>query len=170
VNPLLPDYRYPSLAEIPIEEFASRGFKGALLDIDNTLVPYDVYDYVPEQNLAWIKRAEAAGVRCLLYSNATQWKIEKLREVSGLPGVPKVYKPAWKLLDKALGMVGCTREEALMIGDQCCTDMLGGNLAGVATILVEPLTPRDWIGTRIFRMIEWLVLPDRRPWNRKRRP
>jgi hypothetical protein len=168
VNPFKPDYRYPSLADIPIEEFAARGKRGALLDIDNTLVPYGRYDAIPPENKAWLERAEACGVKCLLYSNATQWKIDLLRKLTGLPGVPKVYKPAWALLARALEMIGCTRAEVVMVGDQICTDMLGGNLAGVDTILVEPLTDRDWPGTKVLRVIEWTVLPDRRPWVKKR--
>ena len=167
MNPFKPDYRYPSLADVPIEEFASRGFKGALLDIDNTLIEYGVYDVIPEQNLEWLKRAKAAGVQCLLYSNATQWKIELLVELTGLPAVPKVYKPAWKLMGKALEMIDCSKDEAILIGDQICTDILGGNWGGVTTVLVEPLTPKDWIGTKLLRMIEWFVLPHRRPWHRK---
>jgi HAD superfamily phosphatase (TIGR01668 family) len=169
VNPFKPDYRYPSLAEVPIEEFASRGIKGALLDLDNTLIPYGQYDSIPDFNLTWLARAKEAGVQCLLYSNATQRKIEKLQKISGLPGVPKVYKPAWKLLGKALDMLGCTKEQVILIGDQCCTDVLGGNLGGVETVLVEPLTGKDWIGTKLLRMIEWMVLPDRRPWGKRKR-
>jgi HAD superfamily phosphatase (TIGR01668 family) len=167
VNPFKPDYRYPSLADVPIEEFASRGFKGALIDIDNTLIEYGVYDVIPQQNLEWLKRAKAAGVQCLLYSNATQWKIELLVKLTDLPAVPKVYKPAWKLMGKALEMIDCSKDEAILIGDQICTDILGGNWGGVTTVLVEPLTPKDWIGTKLLRMIEWFVLPDRRPWYRK---
>lgn len=163
-----PKHRYGSLAEVPIEEFAARGIKGALLDIDNTLVPYHEYDSIPPENEAWIARAETLGVKCLLFSNATQWKIEKLKEVSGLPGVPKAYKPSMRLLPKALEILGCTKAEVVIIGDQVCTDILGGNMGKIETILVEPLTSKDWPGTKLLRMIEWIVLPDRRPWNRKK--
>lgn len=168
MNPFKPNYRYPSLAEVPIEEFAARGKRGALLDIDNTLVPYGRYDSIPPENAEWLQRAKACGVRCLLYSNATQWKIDVLMKVTGIPGVPKVYKPAWALLRKALGIIDCTKDQVILIGDQICTDTLGGNWGGVDTVLVEPITDRDWPGTLILRMIEWLVLPDRRPWVKKR--
>lgn len=168
MNPFLPDYRYPSLADLPVEEFAKAGKRGVLIDIDNTLVEYGVYDRLPPGNKEWLERAAACGVQCLLYSNATQWKIERMRELTGLPGVPKVYKPAYRLLGKALDMIGCTKEEVLMVGDQICTDILGGNLGGVDTVLVEPLTDKDWPGTKLLRMIEWLFLPDRRPWTPRR--
>ena len=161
------NYRYKSLADVPIEEFAAKGTRGVLVDIDNTLVPYGEYDKIPEQNMAWLKRADAVGVKVILYSNASQWKIDHLRKVSGLDGVPKAYKPSYWRLDKALELVGTTKEHALMIGDQLCTDCLGGNLSGVETVLVEPLIEADWWGTKILRLIEWIFLPDRRPWGRK---
>ena len=170
MNPFIPNYRFPSLAEVPIEKFANAGKRGALIDIDNTLVEYGVYDLLPDSNREWLNRASSCGVQCLLYSNATQWKIDKIRELTGLPGVPKVYKPAYKLLGKALKMLDCTKQEVIMIGDQICTDILGGNLAGVDTVLVEPLIEKDWPGTKLLRMIEWCVLPDRRPWAKKNRP
>ncbi len=170
MNPFKPDYRYPSLADVPIEEFAKAGKRGALLDIDNTLVPYGQYENLTPENKEWLDRAAACGVKCLLYSNASQRKIELVGKVTGLPGVPKVYKPAWKLLGKALAMIECSKDEVVLIGDQICTDMVGGNMGGVDTILVEPMTPKDWPGTKLLRMIEWFVLPDRRPWNRNPRP
>lgn len=163
---LIPDYRWPSLADIPIEKFADKGFKGALLDIDNTFCPYDQYDEIPPENAEWVKRAEAVGVKCVLYSNATQWKIEKIGKISGLAGVPKAYKPSHHRLPEALELLGCTKDEALAIGDQAVTDILGGNLGGCTTILVEPYTEKDWPGTKLLRLIEMCAIVDRRPWNR----
>ncbi len=161
-----PDYRYPSLADIPIEKFASRGIKGVLLDLDNTLIAYGEYDRVPDQNRQWLDRAEKSGVKCILYSNATQRKIYKLEKLTGLAGVPKAYKPSTKEISKALEILGATREEVLMVGDQWCTDILSGYFAGIVTILVEPMTPKDWWGTKILRMIEMFAIADRRPWSR----
>ena len=46
-----------------------------------------------------------------------------------------------------------------MIGDQLLTDMWGGNRCGLYTILVEPLSPREFIGTRVIsRPLEKIVL------------
>jgi uncharacterized protein len=158
-----PCNRYKSLADVPVEDLAAKGKRGVLLDIDNTLVPYGEYQNIPPQNIEWLKRAKDSGVQVLLYSNASQWKINKMREITGLNGVPKAYKPSWRLLNKALSIMGVTKDQAIMIGDQLCTDILGGNFANVDTILVEPLTEKDWWGTKILRAIEQMFLPDRRP-------
>jgi len=165
VKSFQPSYRYKTLADVPIEELAAEGIRGVLLDIDNTLVPYGEYERIPARNLEWLKRAEAVGVKVLLYSNASQWKIDRIGAVSGLSGVPKAYKPSWRLLDRALAILGATKDQVIMVGDQLCTDILGGNWCGVKTVLVEPIVEKDWPGTKILRLIEWIFLPDRRPWR-----
>jgi uncharacterized protein len=168
VRAFCPTFRYKTLADVPIEEFAKKGYRGVLLDIDNTLVPYGDYDKIPDQNRDWLKRAGVAGVKVILYSNASQWKIEYLKKVSGLDGVPKAYKPSALRLQKALDMAGVTKEQALMIGDQLCTDCFGGSLWNVTTVMVEPMIEKDWWGTKILRLIEWMFMPDRRPWGKRR--
>lgn len=164
-----PTHRYKTLAEVPIEEFANKGIRGVLLDIDNTLIRYGDHDAIPPENIEWLKRASAVGVKVLLYSNASQWKISHIKKLSGLPAVPKAYKPSWHMLSKALSIMEIEKKEALMIGDQLCTDIFGGNLCGIETVLVEPMCSNDWIGTKLLRLIEWIFLPDRRPWNQKPR-
>jgi predicted HAD superfamily phosphohydrolase YqeG len=49
-----------------------------------------------------------------------------------------------------------------VVGDQLFTDVLGAKLSGLSSILTHPIVPRDWLGTRILRMLERLVL-GRRP-------
>ena len=41
-----------------------------------------------------------------------------------------------------------------IIGDQLLTDILGWNRVGIITILVDPLTQKDFILTKIFRAME----------------
>ncbi|WP_242848766.1 HAD hydrolase-like protein [Syntrophomonas palmitatica] len=45
-----------------------------------------------------------------------------------------------------------------VIGDQIFTDVLGGNRAGLYTILVTPLARREFMGTKISRSMEFFVL------------
>ncbi len=53
---------------------------------------------------------------------------------------------------------GARPEETAMIGDQLLTDIRGGNRCGLYTILVMPINPREWWGTKLNRGIEWLLL------------
>ena len=54
--------------------------------------------------------------------------------------------------------MGLQKEETAVIGDQLFTDILGGNRAGLFTILVVPLDRREFFGTKISRMMEKLVM------------
>ena len=45
-----------------------------------------------------------------------------------------------------------------VIGDQIFTDILGGNILGLYTILVDPISSKEFFWTRLMRMAEALVL------------
>jgi len=45
----------------------------------------------------------------------------------------------------------------VVIGDQLLTDILGGKLAGLYTILVEPLSSREARRTKFNRLMERLL-------------
>ena len=54
--------------------------------------------------------------------------------------------------------MACKKEEAVIVGDQIFTDVYGGNLVGIQTILVQPVSDRDEWKTKIKRGIEKRVI------------
>ncbi|MDP3775542.1 MAG: HAD hydrolase-like protein, partial [Gemmatimonadales bacterium] len=58
---------------------------------------------------------------------------------------------------RAMALMGTRPRETALIGDQLFTDVLGGKLLGLRTILVEPLSVREFATTRVIRRIERLV-------------
>ena len=63
---------------------------------------------------------------------------------------------------KAARELGVPIGECAVVGDQLFTDILGGNLAGAVTVLVDPLTAADMAHTRILRHVERVIM-NRRP-------
>ena len=49
-------------------------------------------------------------------------------------------------------------ETTAVIGDQLFTDVLGGNRLGIFTVLVSPISDKEFIWTRIVRMLEKSIL------------
>jgi predicted HAD superfamily phosphohydrolase YqeG len=49
-----------------------------------------------------------------------------------------------------LEILGSKKEETAIIGDQLFTDILGGNLFGIHTVLVKPMTKE------IFFLRQWM--------------
>jgi predicted HAD superfamily phosphohydrolase YqeG len=60
-------------------------------------------------------------------------------------------------------MMATAPEETAVIGDQVFTDVLGGNLAGAFTILVQPIDRVDLPHTWFLRFLERRLLQGREP-------
>ena len=54
--------------------------------------------------------------------------------------------------------MGTTPEESVAVGDQLFTDILGANLAGIYSILVTPMNPKEEIQIVLKRYLEKPVL------------
>ena len=66
-------------------------------------------------------------------------------------------KPFKKGVLEGLGKVNSEKHEAIMVGDQILTDIFAAHLAGVKSILVEPMTKSDFFMTKIYRVLEFFV-------------
>ena len=85
--------------------------------------------------------------------------LEKLNAARlGMDCVHHAMKPAPFSVWVALARMGVPAEQAVLVGDQVFTDLAAGNLAGVRTILVRPLSRSDMWYTHLFRVGERLVL------------
>ena len=132
-------YMYHDIYEITGEALARRGFKLLLADLDNTLVPYGVP--LPDDRLkAWRDDLAAHGVTLFVLSNNRHESRPRIfAEGLGVPYIGHAGKPKTPSFVKAMERMGVTREQTAIVGDQVFTDVLGGNRAGVAAILVEPI-------------------------------
>ena len=114
------------------EALQRRGIRLLLADLDNTLVPYGVP--LPDEKLkAWRDDLAAHGVTRHAQRPST---FAKGLEV---PYIGHAGKPKTPSFFKAMEQMGVTPQETAIVGDQVFTDVLGGNRAGVTTILVKPI-------------------------------
>ena len=80
----------------------------------------------------------------------------------GVIAAPRGGKPSNRAFQSALNVLNAASSNTLVIGDQIFTDILGGNRAGLYTILVDPIDDKEFIGTRLTRLMERLIA-GRRP-------
>ena len=72
----VPNYMFDTVYDIPTELFTENGIKGLFLDIDNTLVPYEIA--VPtEENIAWFNKLKKMGIKLFFVSNNHADRVEK---------------------------------------------------------------------------------------------
>ena len=62
------------------------------------------------------------------------------------------------ILDKAMEMMGTTRENTVFIGDQVFTDVWGAKNAGVKVIMVKRLGPKEEKHILVKRVLEQPVM------------
>lgn len=155
---LLPDQIVKSVYDINLDELKARRIRGIITDLDNTLVSARTELATPEL-IAWLNAVREAGFRVVVLSNNHPRRVAKFAEPLGIPFIFAARKPAVKAFRKALEKLDLPPEEAVVVGDQLLTDMLGGRKAGLHTILVTPIAlEEEGFGTRINRKIEKFAL------------
>jgi HAD superfamily phosphatase (TIGR01668 family) len=152
---LAPDEMAASVSEVDLDALAERGIEGLLLDVDNTLVGCD--RDISEATNEWLARAKESFSLCLLSNSVRGKRMRRLAEQISIPGIA-VYglrrKPFRGGVMAALELTGTSPERTALIGDQLLTDIAAGNRSGLHTIWVEKISPREFIGTRLNRIIE----------------
>lgn len=157
IKKLYPTKAIGSIYELPIEELKQAGIKGIIFDIDNTLVPYDEAEPT-EKIIAFFETLQKEGLKITLVSNNTEDRVIKFNEKLKVLALHKAKKPSRKNLKKALEMMHCNVDEAIIVGDQIFTDVYGGNKAGIKTILVQPVSEKDEWKTKVKRGLERQVI------------
>lgn len=148
-----------SLLDVDLEHLAKSGKKLVLLDVDNTLLPWRS-ESLPQTSLDWVARARKAGLElCILSNTRHPARLARIAEKMGIRYLQGRFKPNPAIYRQALKDFGVRPEQAVMIGDQLFTDILGANRAGIEGVWVRPMTGRDFIGTKVSRLGEKLVRP-----------
>ncbi|MFB5189996.1 YqeG family HAD IIIA-type phosphatase [Alicyclobacillus fastidiosus] len=155
---LMPNEYVSSIYEIDLERLWERGIRLILTDLDNTLVPWNE-PTVPESLTKWLKQAHDRGFHVCIVSNNTSGRVEEFAQLSGLPAVGAAKKPKPIGFQQALNRFQMGAKQAVMVGDQLFTDIRGGNRLGMYTVLVLPIEPNEWWGTRMVRNLERVTMP-----------
>lgn len=154
---LKPDVVVTSAHDATPELLLGHGARAVMVDMDDTLIASNE----SEPGVAtreWLADLQAAGMPVLLLSNGERGRVERCCEDLGIEGFHLAGKPFWWAFRRGLRKLGRPASETAMIGDQLFTDVLGANLAGMLSVLVEPLSPGKMMHTRAARHLERLIV------------
>ncbi|HHT84700.1 MAG: YqeG family HAD IIIA-type phosphatase [Bacillota bacterium] len=154
---LTPSLYVETVYDLPGEWLKERAITSIITDLDNTLVPWR--DYRVAGELAdWFDSLHKSGYKTLILTNARPAPtIQELSRKLNTKLVVGAGKPVTRFFRKALEILDSKPHQTCVIGDQLFTDVLGGNLVGCHTVLVERIGHREFVGTRIMRLFERLV-------------
>jgi len=133
------------------------GIKGVVVDLDNTLVPWNVKEATDEVRV-WLKTLQDAGLYVFIFSNNNEERVRYFAEPLQIPYLARARKPLKKSFAHVKKQMNISRGQLAVIGDQLLTDVLGGNRFGAYTILVRPIVESDAPVTKFNRQIEKIIL------------
>jgi len=148
-----PDLEVATLADVSLDELWQRGFRGIILDLDNTVCGYHENTLAPGVR-EWVLAAKARGFALAMVSNNFHERVAAIGAQLDVPAVPSALKPLPQGFLRALAHLRTRRAQTVVIGDQLFTDVLGAKLLGLHAVLTQPIVPKDFPLTRVLRLLE----------------
>ena len=149
----VPDFMFNTFDEATVEFLVANKIKGVILDIDNTLEPYE-HPHPGEHVKKWLADLRDAGIGAAFVSNNDKERVELFNAELGLPAYYKAKKPFKKNLLRAMNDIGSTKENTVLMGDQVFTDVWAARNAGIKAILVPPINDKKDFFTKLKRVLE----------------
>ncbi len=150
---LTPDYMFERYSDLTPDFLYSIGIHALLIDIDNTLAPYE-QEEPNEQILLWFECLHQNGIRTALVSNNHAPRVERFNEKLGMPAYSESHKPHRATLEKAMRELQVTSAETAVLGDQLLTDAYAGKHIGLIAIIVPPIHDKTSLFFRFKRFCE----------------
>jgi putative phosphatase len=142
----IPDYVADSVFDVDITELQKIGVKYLIFDLDNTLI-IGKPSSLPKKVAERIRNFRRAGFSIYVGSNTRRNvdAIVKTMQAKTIRSQGMTFKPRKKFYRQV-----CLNEDVLpdtiaMIGDHILNDVIGGNRAGLTTVLIKSLNnkPKD---------------------------
>ncbi|ADL08092.1 YqeG family HAD IIIA-type phosphatase [Thermosediminibacter oceani] len=153
-----PDLYVQDIFQIDFKYLKQKGIKGILIDLDNTLLPWNSCE-IDDKLIEWIRRGREEGFTFCIVSNNMARRIKTCSEKLGIPAVTSgAFKPGKRVFLKGMEIIGTSVNETVFIGDQLFTDVLGAKRLGMMVILVKPLDESEFFWTKIIRRLERKII------------
>ena len=152
-----PEIKLERVTDITLDILKKYNISALILDVDNTLSTHHGHiltDGLPE----WLQLMKDNGIKLIILSNSKDARVKPFAEKINLPYISLGLKPLPTGYFKALKALGTKRRETAIVGDQIFTDVLGGRVVGVRTILLTPIKLETTWGFRFKRSIERVLI------------
>ena len=150
---LIPTFFTNKITDLSPEFIKSHGVTSLLMDIDDTLT-YHKDPQIPQKVLEFINLMKINNIKIILISNNSKDRAYKFAKKLNLPYISRAFKPAPFGINLAFKKLNISKNEAIIIGDQIFTDILGANLLDIKSILVDPFEKNQTAFLKLKRLFE----------------
>lgn len=165
---LLPKLMAESITDLTPQLLQERGIALLMLDFDNTIVPYTTNR--PTERMAdWLRKMAASSVKVCVVSNSKKDRVKVFCGQYGIDCITHAKKPFSKGIRECLAKYSLPESGCALAGDQIYTDVLGGNCAGVQTVLVKAIDNHNfWLKARHILELPWIFAARKRKLNNEK--
>jgi len=153
---LYPTHFENSTFDVDFAALYSRGIRGVLFDVDNTLVPHGAP--ADERAIAFFEQLRKIGFSYCFISNNKEERVKTFSEVVGGTYIYKAGKPSKRSYVEGMIKMNTDVNSTVFIGDQLFTDIWGANRAGVESFLVRQIDSKEEIQIVIKRFLERMII------------
>ena len=150
---LKPNIKLHGITDITVELLKEYDIKALLLDVDNTMSTHHG-TILTDGLMEWIAKMSDSGIKLMVLSNSKRFRIEPFAARIGLPFISLGCKPLPTGYLRGVKALGEKRKNVAIVGDQIFTDILGGNIVGVKSILLTPIKLEDGWSFKVRRKLE----------------
>lgn len=152
----IPDIYQKSIFSIDYKKLKEQGIKILLYDLDNTLIERGNYQ-ISEKTVELFNKLKKDFEIYIVSNSINHRKLRLVALALEVPYIKDSRKP-FKTGFKKLKLENIKPKEVAMIGDQVLTDVWGAKRMGYNTILIDPINNKEWLVTKINRVIENRIL------------
>lgn len=146
------------VTDIDLNQLQADSIRGLIFDLDSTLLAPRSGQLTGAVQ-TWLDRARAMFKVAIVSNNKKDPYIDHARYLLDMPTIGRAAKPRRRAFLQATEILQLQPSEVAVIGDRPLTDVLGGQRAGMKTILVRPLKTMNeprWI--TFFRNLERCII------------
>ena len=152
-----PNIKLKKITDIKVSVLNKYGINSLILDVDNTLSTH--HGQVLTDGLEeWLDLMRENGIKMTVLSNSNSKRLEPFAKKIGLDYISLGLKPLPFGYWRALRRLKSKRKNTAIVGDQIFTDVLGGNLVGLTTVLLTPIKLETSLRFRSKRKMEALLI------------
>ena len=156
VENYMPDIYQKSIYYINYDKLYKKGVRCILFDLDNTITPAHVNK--PTKRLKKLfDELRDKGFKVIIISNAPKHRIEPFKTYLNVDACAFSLKPSNNKYQRIMDKFKYKSTELAAVGDQLLTDIYGANKLDITSILVNPLTEKDYNITIINRLFEKII-------------
>lgn len=130
---------FKSLLKIDVNILKDMNIQCVLLDVDNTIKPYGAKQ-IDKEYIQWINTVKDNNINIILCSNNYKVNVQPIATQVSCDFVPFCLKPSPFGYFRAYKKSKCRLKNIVVIGDQFFTDILGGKIMFMKTLLLDPIS------------------------------